>query len=27
VHYEVRFEDKPLDPMGFLKAGRYVFKG
>jgi murein DD-endopeptidase MepM/ murein hydrolase activator NlpD len=27
VHYEVRFENKPLDPMGFLKAGRYVFKG
>ncbi len=27
VHYEVRFNDRPLDPMGFLKAGRYVFKG
>lgn len=27
VHYEVRYNDKPLDPMGFLKAGRYVFKG
>ncbi len=27
VHYEVRFEGKPIDPMGFLKAGRYVFKG
>jgi murein DD-endopeptidase MepM/ murein hydrolase activator NlpD len=27
VHYEVRFEGKPLNPMGFLKAGRYVFKG
>ncbi|HVZ00160.1 MAG TPA: peptidoglycan DD-metalloendopeptidase family protein [Dongiaceae bacterium] len=27
VHYEVRFEGKALDPMGFLKAGRYVFKG
>jgi murein DD-endopeptidase MepM/ murein hydrolase activator NlpD len=26
-HYEVRYNDKPLDPMGFLKAGRYVFKG
>lgn len=27
VHFEVRYQDKPLDPMGFLKAGRYVFKG
>jgi murein DD-endopeptidase MepM/ murein hydrolase activator NlpD len=27
VHYEIRFENHPLDPMGFLKAGRYVFKG
>jgi murein DD-endopeptidase MepM/ murein hydrolase activator NlpD len=27
VHYEVRFDGKALDPMGFLKAGRYVFKG
>ena len=27
VHYEVRFQDRPLDPMGFLRAGRYVFKG
>ncbi|HVJ40888.1 MAG TPA: peptidoglycan DD-metalloendopeptidase family protein [Dongiaceae bacterium] len=27
VHYEVRYDSKPLDPMGFLKAGRYVFKG
>jgi murein DD-endopeptidase MepM/ murein hydrolase activator NlpD len=27
VHYEVRYANKPLDPMGFLKAGRYVFKG
>ena len=27
VHFEVRYGDKPLDPMGFLKAGRYVFKG
>ncbi len=25
VHFEVRYGDKPLDPMGFLKAGRYVF--
>lgn len=27
VHYEVRYDKKALDPMGFLKAGRYVFKG
>ena len=27
VHFEVRYMDKPLDPMGFFKAGRYVFKG
>lgn len=27
IHYEVRYDTKPLDPMGFLKAGRYVFKG
>lgn len=27
VHYEVRFNDKPFNPMNFLKAGRYVFKG
>jgi len=27
VHYEVRFQDRPLDPERFLKAGRYVFKG
>jgi murein DD-endopeptidase MepM/ murein hydrolase activator NlpD len=27
VHYEVRYNDRPIDPMGFLKAGRYVFKG
>ncbi|WP_374374854.1 peptidoglycan DD-metalloendopeptidase family protein [Dongia sp.] len=27
VHYEVRYNEKALDPMGFLKAGRYVFKG
>ncbi|MEX1107874.1 MAG: peptidoglycan DD-metalloendopeptidase family protein [Dongiaceae bacterium] len=27
VHYEVRFNDTPFNPMNFLKAGRYVFKG
>jgi murein DD-endopeptidase MepM/ murein hydrolase activator NlpD len=25
LHYEVRYNDKPLDPEHFLKAGRYVF--
>lgn len=27
VHYEVRVDGRPYDPMNFLKAGRYVFKG
>jgi murein DD-endopeptidase MepM/ murein hydrolase activator NlpD len=27
VHYEVLINGRPLDPMNFLKAGRYVFKG
>ena len=27
VHYEVRFNEKSRNPMKFLKAGRYVFKG
>ena len=27
VHYEVRFDGKPLNPEKFIKAGRYVFKG
>ena len=27
VHYEIRLDGKPLDPMNFLKAGRNVFKG
>lgn len=26
LHYEVMFRDKGLDPMQFIKAGRYVFK-
>lgn len=26
VHYEILFRDKALDPMKFIKAGRYVFK-
>ncbi len=25
LHYEVRYKDKPLDPINFLKAGKYVF--
>ena len=27
VHYEVLFDRKAVDPMKFLKAGKYVFKG
>lgn len=27
VHYEVRFDGKPINPDKFIKAGRYVFKG
>ena len=27
VHYEVQVNGKPRDPMKFLKAGKYVFKG
>jgi murein DD-endopeptidase MepM/ murein hydrolase activator NlpD len=26
LHYEVRFDGRPMDPMKFIKAGRYVFK-
>lgn len=26
LHYEVHFDDRPLDPMTFLKAGDHVFK-
>jgi len=27
VHYEIRFDGKPMDPSKFIRAGRYVFKG
>ncbi|HEY4136331.1 MAG TPA: peptidoglycan DD-metalloendopeptidase family protein [Alphaproteobacteria bacterium] len=27
VHYEIQFNGKPIDPMKFIQAGRYVFKG
>jgi len=26
LHYEIRVDDKPRDPMNFIQAGRYVFK-
>ena len=26
LHYEVRVDDTPRDPMNFIQAGRYVFK-
>jgi murein DD-endopeptidase MepM/ murein hydrolase activator NlpD len=26
VHYEVRLNGKPYDPLKFMEAGRYVFK-
>jgi murein DD-endopeptidase MepM/ murein hydrolase activator NlpD len=26
VHYEIRVDDEPVDPMNFLKAGKHVFK-
>ena len=27
LHYEVRLDDRPLDPDNFLEAGRHLFKG
>ena len=27
VHYEIQLNGKPIDPMKFIQAGRYVFKG
>lgn len=27
VHFEIRVEGQPVDPMKFIEAGRYVFKG
>jgi murein DD-endopeptidase MepM/ murein hydrolase activator NlpD len=27
LHYEVRADDRPYDPINFLEAGKYVFKG
>ena len=27
VHYEVLVNGKPVNPMKFIKAGKYVFKG
>lgn len=26
LHYEVRYDGRPMDPLKFIKAGRYVFK-
>ena len=26
LHYEILFQGRPMDPMQFLEAGRYVFK-
>ena len=26
LHYEIMFNGKPKDPMGFIKAGRHVFQ-
>jgi murein DD-endopeptidase MepM/ murein hydrolase activator NlpD len=27
LHYEVQVNGKPYDPMNFMEAGKYVFKG
>ena len=27
LHYEVRLDERPLDPDNFLEAGRHLFKG
>lgn len=27
VHYEIRVDGEPLDPLNFIEAGRYVYKG
>jgi len=27
LHFEVRVDDKPLNPIKFMRAGKYVFKG
>jgi murein DD-endopeptidase MepM/ murein hydrolase activator NlpD len=27
LHYEVQVNGKPQDPMNFMEAGKYVFKG
>jgi murein DD-endopeptidase MepM/ murein hydrolase activator NlpD len=27
VHYEIRVDGRPYDPMNFIKAGKYMFKG
>jgi murein DD-endopeptidase MepM/ murein hydrolase activator NlpD len=27
LHYEVQVNGKPFDPMNFMEAGKYVFKG
>ena len=27
VHYEILVDGKPVDPLNFIKAGKYAFKG